>query len=530
MEFNLLEEPWIRVRTPECTLKEVSLTDALLHAHEYAGLAGELPTQDVAVLRLLLAVLQTVFYRVDPEGNPSPLEDEEEALDRWGQLWQKKQLPEKPILEYLAAWRDRFWLFHPERPFYQVLEAQIGTEYRAEKLNGEISESENKYRLFQSYSGTKKDSLTYSQAARWLLYLNGFDDSSSKPKKKGLPKIGVSWLGKIGLFLARGNTLAETLLLNLVLLKDGQELWAPPRPYWELNQPRSGERTEIPLPDNQAALLTLQSRRIFLHREEGRVTGYRLIGGDFFERENAFCEQMTIWNNPSKKKNVPLAYAPLCHDPAKQLWREFPFAFTVNPRAHIPGIVQWLIALRAYIGKDTVLQFESVCAVYGAENSFVTDAFADTLTFHRAVLDTANAEVRSKITQEVLSCEEIARAVGDLAEEVAKSAGGQAAPETARARFYFAIDQPFRRWLAALDPEEDIDEAVLAWRSQAKRIARQVGQALVEEAGPSALMGRCVKAKKGNKELKVYHAAPKAFNHFLWELNRIYGEKGGIPS
>ena len=47
MEFNLLEEPWIRVRTPECTLKEVSLTDALLHAHEYAGLAGELPTQTV---------------------------------------------------------------------------------------------------------------------------------------------------------------------------------------------------------------------------------------------------------------------------------------------------------------------------------------------------------------------------------------------------------------------------------------------------------------------------------------------------
>ena len=86
IEFNLLEEPWIRVRTPDCALQEVSLTDALLHAHEYAGLAGELPTQDVAVLRLLLAVLQTIFYRVDLEGSPSPLTDEEDALDRWGQL------------------------------------------------------------------------------------------------------------------------------------------------------------------------------------------------------------------------------------------------------------------------------------------------------------------------------------------------------------------------------------------------------------------------------------------------------------
>ena len=530
MEFNLLEEPWIRVRTPECTLKEVSITDALLHAHEYAGLAGELPTQDVAVLRLLLAVLQTVFYRVDPEGNPSPLEDEEEAIDRWGQLWQKKQLPEKPILEYLAAWRDRFWLFHPERPFYQVLEAQIGTEYGAKKLNGEISESENKYRLFQSYSGTEKDSLTYSQAARWLLYLNSFDDTSSKPKGKGLPSVGAGWLGRIGLFLARGNTLAETLLLNLVLLKDGQELWAPPRPYWELDQPRSGERTEIPLPDNQATLLTLQSRRIFLHREESRVTGYRLIGGDFFERENAFCEQMTLWRKAPEKRNAPTTYLSLRHDSAKQMWREFPSAFAPAASAHTPGVVQWIVALRDYMDRKSIVQFTSVGAVYGDKDFFVNDAFSDSLSFHRFVLDSSHVGVPSKISQEVRFCEEIARAVGGLAEEVAKSAGGQAAPETARARFYFAIDQPFRRWLAALDPEEDIDEAVLAWRGQAKRIARQVGQALVEEAGPSALVGRCVKSKKGNKELKVYHAAPKAFNHFLWELNRIYGEKGGIPS
>ena len=71
------------------------------------------------------------------------------------------------------------------------------------------------------------------------------------------------------------------------------------------------------------------------------------------------------------------------------------------------------------------------------------------------------------------------------------------------------------------------NEAVLSWRGQAKRIARQVGQALVEEAGPSALVGRCEKIKKGNKEIKLYHAAPKAFNHFLWELKKIYEEKGG---
>lgn len=57
MEFNLLREPWVRVRTQDGTIRTVSLTDALLHAHAYVDLAGEMPTQDAAMLRLLLAVL-----------------------------------------------------------------------------------------------------------------------------------------------------------------------------------------------------------------------------------------------------------------------------------------------------------------------------------------------------------------------------------------------------------------------------------------------------------------------------------------
>ena len=75
MEFNLLQERWVRVRTQDCTVQEVSLTDALLHAHAYVDLAGEMPTQDAAMLRLQLAVLHTVFSRVDGNGVPAPFED-----------------------------------------------------------------------------------------------------------------------------------------------------------------------------------------------------------------------------------------------------------------------------------------------------------------------------------------------------------------------------------------------------------------------------------------------------------------------
>lgn len=150
IEFNLLTEPWVRVRLPDNTVQEVSLTDALVHAQEYMDLAGEMPTQDAAMLRLLLAVLFTVFSRVNEVGEPEPLEDEEAALERWGALWELKRFPEQPIRDYLEQWKDRFWLFHPERPFWQVPEAKIGSPFKGGKLNGEVFESENKNNMFAS--------------------------------------------------------------------------------------------------------------------------------------------------------------------------------------------------------------------------------------------------------------------------------------------------------------------------------------------------------------------------------------------
>ena len=93
IEFNLLDEPWIRVRLQDNTVQEVSLTEALVSAQDYVDLAGEMPTQNAAVLRLLLAVLFTVFSRVDAKGKPQPLVQSDDALERWSQLWQLGHFP-----------------------------------------------------------------------------------------------------------------------------------------------------------------------------------------------------------------------------------------------------------------------------------------------------------------------------------------------------------------------------------------------------------------------------------------------------
>lgn len=248
-------------------VKELSLIDALIHAHQYRRLSGELPTQDVAVLRLLLAVLQTVVYRYDADGNEDELVETEDAYERWEEIWNEGKLPEKPIREYLAKWKECFYLYDSNRPFYQVPKAAIGTECKAAKLNGEISESSNKLRLFSNRAGKEKKFLSDSEAARWLLYLNGYDDTSAKPKQKGLPSPGTGWLGKLGLIYADGSNLFETLMLNLVVVNiSDKECWDSPKPVWEAETVKSAERTEIVVPSNQAELLTVQSRRILLKK------------------------------------------------------------------------------------------------------------------------------------------------------------------------------------------------------------------------------------------------------------------------
>ena len=95
--FNLLDEEWIRVIYPDCREDEVSLKQVFAGAHTYTDLAGELPTQNAAVLRLLLAVLHAVFYRFDEEGNPSEITNLDDAYDRWQALWEMGRFPAEPI-------------------------------------------------------------------------------------------------------------------------------------------------------------------------------------------------------------------------------------------------------------------------------------------------------------------------------------------------------------------------------------------------------------------------------------------------
>lgn len=534
MEFNLLREPWVRVRTQDCTVQEVSLTDALLHAHAYVDLAGEMPTQDAAMLRLQLAVLHTVFSRVDGNGVPAPFEEPRDALQRWGELWQLGHFPEQPIRDYLDKWQDRFWLFHPERPFWQVPEVRNGIEFGGKKLNGERSESGHTVRLFQNVSGGECEKLTYAQAARWLVYLNGYDERGGRPKAGNKPRHGVGWLGQIGFIIVKGKNLFETLMRNMVLAEREEDLLEEQKPCWELNQIRTEQSTEVPMPWNAAELLTLQSRRIILKRslDMKGVAGYELLGGDYIEPRDAFSEKMTIWRRVSKE-NEKRVYMPQQHDPSRQLWREFPAI--LNKESHKPGVLNWNLQLqnKGILSRKEQIVFQIVGVRYDEQEASVKDCYTDQLSVQLELLNVLGRRWTERIEREVQNCMEAAEKIGQL-DKGLKLAGGldpsrfkafkdaQKMTEAARAQFYFAVDQPFRRWLQGIDPETDEPvEKAAEWQVQAYRLAAELGKQMVEQAGTAAFIGHRVPDKK-NSEKSYLYTAPKAYNSFLYDLRKLY--------
>jgi len=525
-EFNLLDEPWILVLRADGTTEKVSLVDALARAPEFERLNGELPTQDVAILRLLLAILHVIVARYSPDGREDPIGTKQQAIARWKEIYKSGHLPMTVIKRYLDGFHYRFFLFDQKYPFYQVATLEDATEYQASKLNGELSESNNKVRLFLQRNGEQKNVLAFDEAARWLLHVNGFDDTSAKPKGKGLPSSGAGWLGKLGIVFVQGETLFETLMLNLVLFPSNGEAWGRENPVWE-RPVKEDERTEIACPDNLSELYTLQSRRLLLERHEERVIGFKLLGGDFFSKENAFVEPMTLWRKDASVKDREV-WVPCRHDPARQMWREAEPLLLSAQSVRRPGLVEWISELQfdKAITKNFIT-FASVIAKYGDKDFFINDIGEDSLTFSMEILERIGKSWIPTILDQVDAAKGLVDQLGYLAKNLSVASGDDpssfASSDLEKVKGYTLLDLPFRDWLEKVGVQyAEQEEAATAWWVEAQKIIHEEGKRLVGQVGRSAFVGRSLEEKSKGKtkgKSKILYTAPKAFSVFLFKTH-----------
>ena len=517
-EFNLLDEAWIPVRLLDGTIADVGLLELLRRTTDIADLACELPTQSIAIQRLVLAIA----YRVAPPGD---------ARD-WARQWDDGA-PTERMIEYLERWRDRFYLFGGRFPFMQVADLRTAKNSVSglEKLIADVPNGEQ---FFTTRHGQALACISASEAARWLVHAQAYDPSgirsgavgdSQVKGGKGYP-IGPAWCGHLGLVWLKGKDLDETLVLNLIPAAtaelrgiDCSTDWGACS--WEDPEPESSVRGDYSLLDPAGTpkelsiprLLTWHSRRIRLVGDSSGVTGVVLAQGDkLAPQEMRLYEPQSLWrySTPQSKKFKTDVYMPRKFEAGRALWRNLPG--TLPTVATVQGVDKQ--PKREFLPSATlsfhyqldnasiqttypkVMRIQAVGVTYGPQESTFEDIYSDELTLSVAVMRVEREDLSAEIDRQVRLTEEIARHVGNLAANLARAAGegGEGAGEGARDRakelFFSVVDTDFRAWLAQVDGHEGARDVGRRWEHTLRQCAVDIQEELVRGASSSAIIGR----------------------------------------
>ena len=544
--FNLLDEPWISVlveRTGE--KKDVSMVEFFRNASDYYSLAGEMETQNFAVMRFLLSVIHTVFSRFDYDGNVLPgvslderwiqTEDVDEDEDEddwkeydeavsecWKQLFLSGAFP-NIVIDYLEKWRNHFYLFDEENPFFQVNKKEMDeimegvpnksepTTIYGKNINRTISESENKIALFSpiSNSGTGKrgikDVQTSAEFARWLIMFQGYSglaDKVSLTTDNQRPSKG--WLFDLGGIFLRGNNIFETLVMNYI---PGGPSGNPElsgriqKPCWEQSGRFVVERLcrcrDI---DNLAELYTNWSRAVYIDPETDMSEPVKInvIKLPEIEHTEKSIEPMAMWrrNDTGSNKNC---FTPKKHSIEESLWRHFGIIVPVSndSKKHIPAIFEQYGRLKAVTGSRwTDLVGVGMADDGNATSWLPVDEITDSFRINDIVITDTNSDgwvIRIndavETTKEVVShiFKRYLMGICEVRNITDPNKKGFINRETEKT--YSIVDKLFKEWLETIKPDDPKETKITEWYSQLRAIILSRGEELFETGTARDLSG-----------------------------------------
>ncbi|MEV5433086.1 type I-E CRISPR-associated protein Cse1/CasA [Streptomyces sp. NPDC052701] len=542
--FDLVAMPWLPVQHADGAVEEVSLLGLFEQADSLRRLVGDVPTQEIALLRLLLAILY------DALDGPAEVED-------WEDLWMSPR-PFAPVADYLARHRDRFDLFHPERPFYQVagLRTEKGEVAPLTRIVADVPVGE----LFFTMRQPGVEMLSYAEAARWLVHTHAYDTSGIKSAMVGDKRgkagkvypLGVGSLGNLGGVFAEGATLRETLLLNLIALEETGANWdtsdREDMPVWRRPTPLGpGERDGAGSPARPTGLrdlYTWQSRRIRLHTEDGAVTGVVLGYGDPLALAAPWkLEPMSSWRRSEtqeKKQGRTPVYTPLRHDPSRAAWRGLGSLLPARQqvtdggkrgepdRILRSGITRWFtqVITTSEIPPGTLVRLHLIGAVYGTQQSVIDEIVDDSVILPVITLHEADPVYGATAVDAVSDAELAVSALGQLAGNLARAAGSDPTTPVAAARDlgFGALDGPYRAWLKDLLAFPDLETARQQWRETVREHLERLSRQLLDSTGPAADEGRMIDVPGQGSRLMDTGRAEQ------WFRARLYKVLGPPPS
>lgn len=507
LSFSLVDDPWLPAQFVDGSERELSLSQVFEQAGDIRRLTGDVPTQEFALMRLLLAILHDSL-------------DGPEDIEAWQELW-TDDAPFAPVPAYLKRHRDVFELLHPTHPFFQVADLRTAKDEVA-SLNRIVVDVPNGDPFF-SMRQPGVGRLGFAEAARWLVHVQAYDTSGIKSGAVGDPRVksgkgypqGIGWTGNLGGVMAEGDSLRESLLLNLVAADSPSLTFGPKdRPAWRSALPCGpAESTDIEQrPYGIRDLYTWQSRRVRLHHDADGVHGVVLTYGDRLEPHNRHrVEPMTGWRRSEaqeKKRGEALVYLPREHDPSRAAWRGLSGLLANRARgagqdreggaAYLrPRVLDWVARLSTsrVLPKGHLIRARIFGACYGTQQSVVDEMVDDGVLMAVVLLHETDKRYGQAAVDALADAEDAVGVLGNFAADLAQAAGADPAPRKSAARdlAFGTLDTAFRRWLAGLG-DDGVDPAGHRdlWKRTLNSIIRELGESLLSDAGLAAWEGRVI--------------------------------------
>lgn len=516
-DFNLCNEPWIPVLYVSGQTQEVSLKQLFDESNSIRKIHSGDATTDVAIL----GVAVVIFFR-------AVLENKEE----YGELYRE---PKKWIQnislggseqlyfvqDYLKKYQDRFNLFDAERPFMQVADLHT-SKGEVKPVSRLVLDSESEY--FSMRAEQALTSLSYAEAARYLVTVQAYDYSGIKSGAVGDPRVkggkgyplGVGWYGTTGKIIVHGENLIETLLycidyeqlLNVEKVKGkSHRIALQDKSVWERELPdtaaprayKGGDPTKYkdePAPAaGMCEILTWQSRRVRLFPENGRVTGVLVSNGDKWFDRNTYTDPLTAYRfskNQSTQTNP--VWMPKAHSAERTLWRGVDALLMRLDSSQIkqdkPAPVIRQISSGKYFPAGAKANVQLVGMVYGNQSAVIEGTIDESLSLELALLKEQGARISTTVRENIQITMDAAIALGQYAGNLLRAAGKEYEfrPSVTESILHRMEDE-FRSWLADLSVSDDVSTQAAKWQSKVRRILEDEADQLAVSAGPKAAIG-----------------------------------------
>ncbi len=494
--FNLIDEPWIPCLASDGKRQELGIREVLQNAQHLGEILGETPIETAAIHRLLLAILHRVLGPKDAA--------------EWGKLYKNRgfNLADLDAYLQLSGIHDAFDLFGEKYRFYQYRDPRAGEKSVISMVIH--AASGNNSTLFDHSTEHVGIALTPAQAVRALLVsqmfgiggLSGLPDKfTDGPAAKGI------------LFFAKGESLFETLLLNMLRYAEDKPIPTPNNddlPAWEMTNPFQPARKK---PKGYLDYLTWQNRRIWLLPEKvnGRVVVRKMTWAPGLVMEADDIDPMKHY-----RLSRTSGMQPLCFSSERALWRDSGVLFQIaSAETKPPLVVSWLDQLAGRSQIDLTRRYQLVGLGMAKNKASVEFLRAENLPLSLKLL--RDTERIGDLSHALVDAENTARAIrrsvfllallmlypdtaddsvnddGRVDERIAKGQNSKSSDRDAQhayslakswdveSLFWNKLEQHFHRFIQDL-PDTPV-QALKTWRNEVRCAAKESFAQAIRYAG-----------------------------------------------